>query len=72
MDRRKVEDLTALLNDDAANGLRSMLEEIMLVPKDGELEIELVGEIVGIVAGKLQRPRCLDRGLCKCWLRGKI
>ena len=53
--RRKVEKLTEALNKDelrseAAQMLRSMIQAIRLVPEDGELGIELVGELAGILA----------------------
>ena len=53
--RRKVEKLTEALNKDelrseAAETLRSMIQAIRLVPENGELAIELVGELAGILA----------------------
>ena len=50
--RRKVEKLTQALNKEelraeAAETLRSLIQAIRLVPEDGELAIELVGEIAG-------------------------
>ena len=53
--RRKVEKLTQALNKEelraeAAEMLRSMIQAIRLVPEDGELAIELVGELAGILA----------------------
>ena len=53
--RRKVEKLTQALNKDelrseAAETLRSMIQAIRLVPENGELAIELVGELAGILA----------------------
>ena len=53
--RRKVEKLTQALNKEelrteAAEILRSMIQAIRLVPEDGELAIELVGELAGILA----------------------
>ena len=53
--RRKVEKLTEALNkeelrSEAAEMLRSMIQAIRLVPEDGELAIELVGELAGILA----------------------
>jgi site-specific DNA recombinase len=61
--RKKVEKLTEALNKEelrpeATEALRSMIQEIRLIPRDGELEIELVGEIAGILAmGQEKRPR---------------
>ncbi|VVT04919.1 recombinase zinc beta ribbon domain-containing protein [Rhizobium sp. EC-SD404] len=53
--RRKVSDLRASLNDDAlkveaAERLRSLLSAIRLIPEDGQLQIELVGELAAILA----------------------
>jgi site-specific DNA recombinase len=53
--RRKVEKLTDALNkqelrSEAAETLRSMIQAIRLVPEDGELAIELVGELARILA----------------------
>ncbi len=53
--RRKVEKLTEALNkeelrSEAAEILRSTIQTIRLVPEDGELAIELVGELAGILA----------------------
>ena len=66
--RRKVADLTAALNQDdlrmeAAEALRSLIEEIRLIPQDGGLVIELVGALAGILAlGNEQRPRPFGSG----------
>ena len=62
--RRKVEKLTQALNKDelrteAAETLRSMIQAIRLVPEDGELAIELVGELagdIGVDQEKTPRP----------------
>ncbi len=53
--RQKVSDLTAALNDEgtmteAAELLRGMLSAIRLIPEDGKLAIELVGELAAIMA----------------------
>jgi len=53
--RRKVEKLTEALNkeelrSEAAEILRSTIQTIRLVPENGELTIELVGELAGILA----------------------
>ena len=50
--RRKIENLTEALNKEelraeAAELLRSTILTIRLVPEDGELAIELVGELAG-------------------------
>ena len=61
--RRKVENLTEWLNKDelraeAAEALRAMIKEICLIPENGELAIELVGELAGILAlSDEKRPR---------------
>jgi hypothetical protein len=44
--------------------LRSTIQAIRLVPEDGALAIELVGELAGILAlGKEKAPGLMDRGL---------
>lgn len=53
--RAKVANLTEALNDptlkdEAAEAIRSLLQEIRLIPGDGGLVIELVGELAGILA----------------------
>jgi DNA invertase Pin-like site-specific DNA recombinase len=53
--RRKIEKLTEALNKEelrteAAEILRSTIQTIRLVPEEGELAIELVGELAGILA----------------------
>jgi site-specific DNA recombinase len=53
--RRKVETLTEALNEEglrteAAESLRSMIQTIRLIPEDGTLAIELVGELAGLLA----------------------
>ena len=53
--RRKAETLTEALNEEglrteAAESLRPMIQAIRLVPESGELAIELVGELAGILA----------------------
>ena len=53
--RRKVEALTEALNEEglraeAAESLRGMVQTIRLIPQDGALTIELVGELAGILA----------------------
>ncbi len=61
--RRKIEKLTEALNKEelraeAAEILRSTIQTIRLVPKDGELTIELVGELAGILALRQEKgPR---------------
>jgi site-specific DNA recombinase len=53
--REKVERLRESLNAEntraeAAEALRGLIEEIRLVPEDGHLEIELTGDLAGILA----------------------
>jgi DNA invertase Pin-like site-specific DNA recombinase len=61
--RQKVATLTQALNKDglraeATEALRSMIQTIRLIPEDGELELELVGEIAGILGvSNENRPR---------------
>ncbi len=61
--RSKVDDLVTALNQDdlraqAAEAIRELISEIRLIPQDGALAIELVGELAGILAlGKAKRPR---------------
>jgi hypothetical protein len=38
------------LRTEAAESLRSMIQTIRLIPEDGELAIELVGKLAGILA----------------------
>jgi hypothetical protein len=38
------------LRAEAATALRSVIKEIRLVPEDGRLEIELAGDLAGILA----------------------
>ncbi len=66
--RHKVETLTEALNKDelrteAAEDLRAMIQTILLIPQDGELAIELVGELAGILAVTHEKtPRQGARG----------
>jgi site-specific DNA recombinase len=66
--RRKVAKLTEALNKEelrpeAAEMLRSMIQAIRLVPEHGELTIELVGELAGILAlTKEKSPRPVGPG----------
>jgi len=67
--RRKVENLAQALNQndlraEAAEALRSMILTIRLIPHDGELAIELVGKIAGLLAlGQQKTPELGARGL---------
>jgi hypothetical protein len=66
--QRKVETLTEALNEaelraEAAEILRSTIQAIRLVPEEGELTIELFGELAGILAlGKEKSPRPFGPG----------
>ena len=66
--RRKIEKLTeALKNEElraaAAEILRSTIQMIRLVPEEGELAIELVGELAGILALRREKsPGLLGQG----------
>jgi site-specific DNA recombinase len=61
--------LTEALNKDelraeAAETLRGMIQTIRLIPQDGELAIELVGELAGILALTNEKnPRALGSGV---------
>src|SRR5712692_586038 len=53
--RDKVENLNKALNEEttraeAADALRALIDEIRLVPENGRLEIELAGDLAGILA----------------------
>lgn len=55
LSRQRVEHLHEALHDDAVRDeafelIRSLIEEIRLVPKDGQLQVELRGELAGILA----------------------
>ena len=66
--RRKVEKLAEALNKDelrseAAEMLRSTIQTIRLVPENGKLAIELVGELAGILALNQEKsPRPFGSG----------
>ena len=64
--RRKVESLHELLNEEgtraeAAEALRTLIEEIRLVPKDGRLQIDLYGELATILALTNETPASQGR-----------
>ena len=68
--RERVERLHAELNRpevraQATGILRSLIEEIRLVPENGRLEIEVVGDLAGILAlgGEREQPAVGDGGL---------
>ncbi len=68
--REKVDNLAATLNDprlkqEAAEAIRGLLSEIRMIPEDGMLAIELVGELAGLLAlgqGQRQTPRGCTSG----------
>ena len=66
--RRKVADLHEALNTDvnraaAAEALRALIDEIRLTPKDGELRIELFGDLAALLALTHEQPRRNATGL---------
>ena len=64
--RAKVEDLREALNDDkarpeAAEILRSLIDEIRLVPGDGSLQIQLIGHLAEMIAlAAKEKPEALE------------
>src|SRR5262249_43526919 len=67
--RAKIENLQAELNRDelraeAAAALRSVIDEIRLVSENGRLEIELAGDLAGILAraSGSKKPATADHG----------
>ena len=38
------------LRSEAAHALRGLIDEVRLIPEDGRLEIELLGDLAGILA----------------------
>ena len=66
--RRKVDDLHDALNREdtraeASEAIRSLIDEIRLVPEKGELKVELFGELAALVGLANESPRSDDRGL---------
>jgi len=70
--RAKVADLAEALNapeirQEASEALRSLIEEVRLVPEDGTLKIELFGELSALFAlgqsRKRKHPRSGDPGV---------
>jgi len=51
------------LREEASAVIRSLIEEVRLVPTDGRLEIELAGALAGILALTSNNPRRAGRGL---------
>ncbi len=51
------------LREEASAAIRSLIEEVRLVPANGKLEIELAGALAGILALTNDNPRRAGRGL---------
>ena len=51
------------LREEASVAIRSLIEEVRLIPVDGKLEIELAGALAGILALTSNNPRRAGRGL---------
>jgi len=51
------------LREEASAAIRSLIEAVRLVPVDGKLEIELAGDLAGILALTNDNPRRTGRGL---------
>ena len=66
--RQKVMNLAEALNEEdtrleAAERIRELIEEIRLVPKRGELEIELYGELAALINLANGHPRSKGTGV---------
>jgi site-specific DNA recombinase len=66
--RQKVINLAEALNEgttrlEAAECIRELIEEIRLVPKRGELEIELFGELAALINLANGHPRSKGTGM---------
>jgi len=64
----KVARLTAALNEDsnraeAAEAIRALIEEVRLVPDDGNLRIELFGELAALINLTNEHPRSKETGV---------
>jgi hypothetical protein len=51
------------LRTEASAAIRSLIEEVRLVPENGRLEIELAGALAGILALTSNNPRRDGRGV---------
>ena len=51
------------LREEASLAIRGLIEEVRLVPENGRLEIELAGDLAGILALTSNNPRRDGRGL---------
>ncbi len=68
MYRQKVDNLHAALahentRQEAAEVLRELIEEIRLIPEDGELKIELYGQLAALLNLANKNPRSDEQGL---------
>ena len=66
--RHKVDDLHDALNredtrTEAAEAIRALIDEIRLVPEDGEFKIELFGDLAALIGLANKNPQSGDRGL---------
>ena len=64
----KVARLTAALNEEsnraeAAEAIRALIEEVRLVPNDGNLRIELFGELAALINLTNELPRSKETGV---------
>ena len=66
--RGKVAKLTDSLNEEsnrteAAEAIRTLIEEVRLVPDDGSLKIELFGELAALINLTNEHPRSKETGV---------
>ena len=66
--RKKVANLGEALNEErtraeAAEAIRELIEEVRLVPKDGNLKIELYGELAALINLANEYPRSKGTGV---------
>ena len=60
--------MTAALNEEsnraeAAEAIRALIEEVRLVPDDGNLRIELFGELAALINLTNEHPRSKETGV---------
>ena len=60
--------MTAALNEEsnraeAAEAIRALIEEVRLVPDDGNLRIELLGELAALINLTNEHPRSKETGV---------
>ncbi len=65
---QKVANLTDALNiettrAEASDAIRSLIDEIRLVPGDGKLEIEIFGELAALINLANEHPRSKETGV---------